>query len=224
MIDKNILFDDFPSNVALWCGANTDNGELARVAEMVIQKKIPVVSVVPDSVDVIWPWLEQVDVHIFTRFFIANKKISEQQISDLTMNINMAFKSGAYGAQVFLPYTALPGLVEQTHVVRDDLFFNKSLSICLDINEVDSCDWNNLFQNLQKINASALTLVLTKDMGDKSDFVGRIYGLLDVWNTENNFELHFILGHDFCRIEQVLRLIKSMQPSLMAKTKFFINY
>ena len=95
MIDKNILFDDFPSNVALWCGANTDNGELARVAEMVIQKKIPVVSVVPDSVDVIWPWLEQVDVHIFTRFFIANKKISEQQISDLTMNINMAFKSGA---------------------------------------------------------------------------------------------------------------------------------
>jgi hypothetical protein len=98
------------------------------------------------------------------------------------------------------------------------------LSVCVDVAEIDSCDWEGLFQNLQKINASALTLTLNKDTGDKSDFVGRIYGMLESWNAENNFDLHFVLGQDFYRIEQVLRLIKSVKPELINNVKCFVNY
>jgi hypothetical protein len=224
MMDKNTIFDDFSSCVAMWCGDAVDTGELARDAGVIMDKKIPVVSVVPDSIKVIWPWIENVDTKILARFYVADKKISEQQISDLTVNINDALKSGAHGAQIFLPYVAFAGLVEQTFVVRNDLFFNRFLSIGVDINEVDSCDWDDLFQNLHKINASALTLTLSKDMGDKSDFVGRVFGMLDSWNDDNNFELHFVLGQDFYRIEQVVRLIKSVKPELINVTKFFINY
>ena len=123
-----------------------------------------------------------------------------------------------------MPYGALNSLVEQTHVVRDDLFFNKQLSIGVDINEIDSSDWEKLFLNLQKINATELTLVLTKDMGDKSDFVGRIYGMLDSWFEDNRFGLHFVFGQNYLRMEQAFRLIKSVKPELIKNTKFFVNY
>ena len=66
--------------------------------------------------------------------------------------------------------------------------------------------------------------MFSKDAGDKSDFVGRIYGMLDVWDVTNNFDLHFVLGQDFCRIEQVLRLIKSEKPQLLNRARFFVNY
>ena len=223
MISENIIFDDLSGNAALWC-SGVDCGELARVAEFVIKKSIPVISVVPESIRVIWPWLENAGVDILARFYLADKKISEQQISDLTVKINNAFKIGACGAQVFLPYGALNSLVEQTHVVRDDLFFNKQLSIGVDINEIDSSDWEKLFLNLQKINATALTLVLTKDMGDKSDFVGRIYGMLDSWCEDNRFGLHFVFGQNYLRMEQAFRLIKSVKPELIKNTQFFVNY
>ncbi len=224
MISKNIIFDDFQQNTALWCNENVDSGELARVADVLIKQRISFVSVMPDMVAILWPWIENTNTRILSRFYLKDKKITEEQISELTVNINNVFKNGADGAMVFLPCAALTSLVEQTHVVRGDLFFNKYLSVCVDVAEIDSCDWEGLFQNLQKINASALTLTLNKDTGDKSDFVGRIYGMLESWNAENNFDLHFVLGQDFYRIEQVLRLIKSVKPELINNVKCFVNY
>ena len=171
----------------------------------------------------IWPWLEQAGVDIMARFYFPDTSITDNQIYDITAQINSAFKVGATGAQVFLAYGALDGLVEQTHIIRDDLFFNRDLSIGIDIGDVDSCDWENLFANLQKINASSLLLVLTNDAGKKSDFVGRIYGLLNAWRSDNKFDLHFAFGPNFMRIEQVLRLVESMQPELMDRLVFWVN-
>ncbi len=224
MIEKNIIFDDLSDVASVWCDATIDSGELARVAGVIMDRNISFVSVVPESVSVIWPWLENKDVKILARFGLPDKKVTEQQISDVTMAINSAFKRGAHGAQIFLPYGALGELVEQTHVIRDDLFFNKDLSIAIDINQIDSSDWENLFENLRKINATSLLITLSKDTGDKSDFVGRFYGMLDVWENENNFDVHFAFGQNFQRIEQALRLIKSVRPELIKTTKVFINY
>ena len=224
MIEKNIIFDDMSNVASMWCGGDIDSGELARVAEIALDRNLPFVSVMPDAVRTIWPWLENKNVKIMVRFAVADKKISEQQISNLTVDINTAFKHGAHGAQIFLPYGALGELVEQTHVIRDDLFFNKDLSIAIDINQIDSSDWENLFENLRKINATSLLITLSKDTGDKSDFVGRLYGMLDVWENENNFDVHFAFCQNFQRIEQALRLIKSVRPELIKTTKVFINY
>lgn len=224
MIEKNIIFDDLSDVAAVWCDATIDSGELARVAGVIMDRNISFVSVVPECVRIIWPWLENKGVKILSRFVLPDKKVTEQQISDVTMAINTAFKHGAHGAQIFLPYGALGELVEQTHVIRDDLFFNKDLSIAIDINQIDSSDWKNLFENLRKINATSLLITLSKDTGDKSDFVGRFYGMLDVWENENNFDVHFAFGQNFQRIEQALRLIKSVRPELIKTTKVFINY
>ena len=123
-----------------------------------------------------------------------------------------------------MPYAALADLVEQTHVIRDDLFFDKDLIVGIDICDVGVSDWDDLFLDLRRINANAVMFVFTKDMGDKSDFVGRIYGMLNSWNDDNKFDLHFAFGPNFMRIEQTLRLVQTVKPQLSKQLKFWLNY
>lgn len=224
MINKKIIFDDLSDVVSVWCGADVEVGDLARMVDDLTRCQVGALSVVPAVVPVVWPWMEKMNTKILARFYFPDAEITDKQISDVTIRINNAFKQGAHGAQVFLPYVALAGLVEQTHVIRGDLFFNKDLIIGIDIADIDSSDWGDLFEKLRKINASALLLVLTKDAGAKSDFVGRLYGMLDKWETENNFDLHFAFGQNFVRIEQTARLIRAMRPDLAKNMKFFVNY
>ena len=67
-------------------------------------------------------------------------------------------------------------------------------------------------------------LVLTRDMGLGSDFPGRFFGAMNAWNTDNNFDLHFMLGNNPMRIEQVMRITKLIQPQLLENMRFFVNY
>ncbi len=224
MIDSNNIFNELMGKGAVWCGANLDAGDLAQVAAFVVDNGVDLVSVPAGGVQIVWPWLENKNVRIVSRFYFPNKKITVDQVSDVTGQINAVFKSGAIGAQVFLPYAALDDLVAQTHIIRDDLFFNRDLSIGIDVAEIEAYDWQDLFANLQKINATSLLLVMTKDAGNKSDFVGRLYGMLDAWNDDNKFDLHFAFGPNFMRIEQVLRLVESMRPELNNRLKFWVNF
>ncbi len=224
MIDKNELLKHMDGKTGLWCGADIEGADLAQVVGGMTQRNITDLSVTPGMVATVWPWMEDKNVKIFARFYFPDKKISEKQVSDITISINNAFKHGAHGAQVFLQVSALAGLVEQTHVIRDDLFFDKDLSVGMDIADIDVDKWDSVFENLRKINATSVVFVFTKDAGDKSDFVGRIYGMLNAWSADNNFDLHFVFGSNFMRIEQAYRLVQCMQPGLIKKLKFWGNY
>lgn len=223
MIDKSMIFDIVGTNAGLWCGADMDATDLADAVHFAGVQKLPVVSVAPNMVQTVWPWLEGNNIKIMSRFYLDGKKITEEQISDVTVRINTSLRQGANGAQIFLSYGALAGLVEQTHVVRDDLFFNKDLSIGMDIGEIGPFDWMDVFANLQKINASSVIFVFTHDIGDKSDFVGRLYGMLNAWDVANKFSLQFAFGPNLLRIEQAMRLVQQMRPGLMGELRFWIN-
>ena len=125
MIDKSVIFDLVGTKAGLWCGADMDATDLADAVHVADVQKVPVISVVPNVVQTVWPWMEAGDIKIMSRFYLDGKKITEDKISDITVRINTSLRQGANGAQIFLSYPALAGLVEQTHVVRDDLFFNK---------------------------------------------------------------------------------------------------
>ena len=224
MIDKNVILNQIEGHAALWCGSGLEAGDLAHAVELLEQKAMNMVSVVPDSVEIVWPWLEEKQIKIFARFYFPDKRITEKQISDVTVRINDVFKHGAHGAQVFLPFAALNSLVEQTYVIRDDLFFDKDLIIGIDICDLQPNDWENMFASLRRINANAVMFVFIKDTGEKSDFVGRIYGMLNAWNADNKFDLHFAFGPNFMRIEQTLRLVQSMCPELVGRLNFWVNY
>lgn len=224
MIQKSMIFDLVGTKAGMWCGADMDATDLADAVHVADIQKLPVISVVPNMVQTVWPWLEESNIKIMSRFYLDGKKISEDQISDITVRINTSLRQGANGAQVFLSYGALAGLVEQTHVVRDDLFFNKDLSIGMDIGEIGPFDWADVFENLRKINASSVIFVFTRDLGDKSDFVGRLYGMLNAWNPENKFSLQFAFGPNLLRIEQAMRLVQQMRPWLMGGLRFWVNF
>jgi hypothetical protein len=224
MIDKSMIFDMVGTSAGLWCGADMDATDLADAVHCVDVQKLPVISVAPNMVQTVWPWVEGNNIKIMLRFYLDGKKITEEQISDITVRINTSLRQGANGAQIFLSYGALAGLVEQTHVVRDDLFFNKDLSIGMDVGEIGPFDWADVFANLQKINASSVIFVFTHDTGDKSDFVGRLYGMLNAWDAANKFSLQFAFGPNLLRIEQAMRLVQQMRPGLMGDLRFWINF
>lgn len=224
MIDKSMIFDLVGTKAGLWCGADMDATDLADAVHFADVQKLPVISVAPNMVQTVWPWVEGSNVKIMSRFYLDGKKITEDKISDVTVRINTCLRQGADGAQVFLSYDALAGLVEQTHIVRDDLFFNKDLSIGMDVGEIGPFDWVGVFENLRKINASSVIFVFTHDTGDKSDFVGRIYGMLNAWDVANKFSLQFAFGPNLLRIEQTLRLVQRVRPNLMDGLRFWVNF
>ena len=224
MIDKSVIFDLVGTKAGLWCGADMDATDLADAVHVADVQKLSVVSVAPNMVQTVWPWVEGNNIKIMSRFYLGGKKITEEQISDITVRINTSLRQGANGAQIFLSYNALAGLVEQTHVVRDDLFFNKDLAIGMDINEIGPFDWGDVFENLRKINASSVIFVFARDAGDKSDFVGRLYGMLNAWDATNKFSLQFAFGPNLVRMEQTMRLVQQMRPDLMTGLRFWVNF
>ena len=224
MIDKNAVFDLVGKNLALWCGTDMDATDLADAVYFANSHNLSEVSVAPDMIQTVWPWLEKTSVKIMTRFYMENNKITEEQISDVTVRINACLRHGANGAQIFLNLGGLGDLVEQMHFVRDDLFFNKDLSIGLDISEIGPFDWGNVFANMRKINASSVIFAFAHDTGNKSDFVGRLYGMLNAWGAENKFNLHFAFGPNFMRIEQAIRLVQQVRPGLMDGLRFWVSF
>ena len=217
MIDgENILLD---TNVCVgtWCTGGGDATDLARVAENVIAQKIPIVSMLPENVATVWPWLENRGVKIYARLYLG------ADVADITQKINTVFKRGADGVQLFVRFSDLADFVSQMHLIRDDLFFNKDLLIGIDIDEIGPFDWPVLFGLLKKIRADGLILALTHDNGDDSDFVGRVYAMLGV--IENNFDgmIHFATGLTTSRIDQVARLVHLIAPDYLSRTMFFIS-
>ena len=224
MIDLNSFFSDIDGHAGVWCGVDTKGADLARMVEFITEQKIHDLSVLPEVVPVVWPWLEKIDVNILGRFYLGDDTINTDVISDLTVQINKSFKHGANGAMVFVRYKNMHDMVAQVAFVRDDLFFNRKLVIGLDICDIDSDDWSDLFQDLKRINASAVCFVLTKDTGRKSDFVGRVYGMLNAWDSEFSGALYFALENRPERIVQARRLVESMRPELVSNLRFFVNY
>ncbi len=219
MIEITSLVDDVQCPFGVWCTATEEGTELARMADVAVSNGAGMISVAPTSVRVVWPWLEGRGIKIFPRFYFGGARTpTDADMSQLAVDINTSFKHGASGAIVFVPLRHLGGLVNALHVVRDDLFFNKELIIGLDIGDIDVSEWNAIFDYIMRIRANGLMLALTRDRGDKSDFVGRVYGALDAWNPGFLGDVYWMVGANPLRGEQVIRLTSAMRAELSERT------
>ena len=223
MIDTDSFFDEISANMAMWCDGGGDTGELARVASSSVAHDMPVISALPDDVAMLWTWLEKTPARIYARFYLPVRGGRDVgAISDLSARINAAFKQGAHGAQIFMRAADLDDFAEQIGVVRDDLFFNRELAIGIDISEVGPFEWSAVFDALRRLRAGALVLVLARDGGDKSDFVGRMYAVLRAAG-DIKCDLHFVLGNNPLRMEQAARLVRGMRPALAGGMRMFVR-
>ena len=222
MITKNDDFNKYVNQIALWCPDGCDGTDLAAYAEYALSNKISDISVDNYGVGNVWAWLENKFVKTSTRFFLGDIPGDDfaNRISELTVKINNSFKQGAGAAAVFVDICNLDDFVSDLISVRDDLFFNKDFYLGLDINT----DFSLIFDSMRKLNAS---LLLAGDLSDKNDenlFLGRVYGLLNEWDFDDNFKLHFVLNCPDKYFIPVKRLVEKIQPGLINRIKFFITH
>lgn len=222
MIDENDIFNEIKDNTGLWCDTKCVGADLAAAAGMAITNKFRAISVVPGAVAELWPWIENTNIKIISRFMLDNAP-DDDAMSNLASRISTSFHDGASGAIIFVRFDNLKRLTSELSYVRDDLFFNKTLSIGLDINEIDFDEWGDVFQNLQSVHADSLTLFLSRDDGDKSDFVGRVYAMLNTNMGDWHGVLHFMLGKNYARADQVYRLTEQLRFNMIPKMLFWIN-
>lgn len=220
MMEIDTFFDEMSANIAVWCAGASDTGELARIAEYAADNGVGLISAGGADVSMLWAWLEKTSCRIYARFYLPPRGGNVAVISDMAVQINAAFKQGAHGAQIFMRLSDLKSFATEIAAVRDDLFFNRDLSIGLDITEIGPSDWPDVFATLRRLRARALVLVLPRDTGNKSDFVGRAYAAFLA--TDGSCDLHFVLGNAPMRIEQVLRLARTLRPDAAGGVRAFV--
>lgn len=223
MIEFNEIFSDSDKRVALWCENVDDTNDLAIMASNIIESKSKLISVPIESVAEFWACLEKYNPSILTRYnFAPINKDFDSIMDDFARTVTNVCKHGANGVQIFVKMRDFERFVENLMIIRDDLFFQNSLNIVMDIQDIDMSDMDMLFRKIRDVRANALTLTLNEDTGMQSDFVGRLYALLQNWNT--TADLHFLLGNNFDRIDQSIRLIECFRPELMEKVRFFLDF
>ena len=222
MIEANEIFSDSDKRIALWCNGGEDTSDLAILSDNIIENKVSLISVPSKNLSFIWTCLEKSGVKIFSRYFFEpSLKNIDNDVSEFATRVISDCKSGADGVQVFIKMRDFERFLVLLSTIRDDLFFGHSLSLCMDVQDIDVNNWGILFDKLRDIRADSFGVSLNEDMGNRSDFIGRIYGMLDNWNFDG--ELHFFLGNNFDRIDQVIRLVESMRPELSDKIRFFLE-
>jgi len=90
MIDTHALFDEIKNNLALVCPDGQDDSDLVHIANIIIDKNIPIVSSSPADIEILWTWLEKAKTQIFARFFLDK---NSTEISNLAEKISTDRKS-----------------------------------------------------------------------------------------------------------------------------------
>ena len=154
------------------------------------------------------------------RFNFAIDKDVIDAVSELSRSVTGAFKSGAVGAQVFVHVADLLQFCDAMKPVRNDLFFDKTFSVAIDIDEMHGQNWLAVFDALREIAPDAILITAHGDSFDaNSDFVGIVFDMLNNWNLKS--DLHLWFGKNMFRVSQVLRLCEKIQPDLVSNMRVF---
>ncbi len=221
MIKTDTLFDSIDGISCAWVPNGTDVSGLAYVSDLVVAQNMQYLSLPPQAVDTVWPWLEKDNVRMLTRTNFSDEMAPDMAMSNLATNITDAFRHGASGIQVFIHYKDIAEFVDMMLPMRDDLFFERYFSVAINIKEVPNDAWNSVFDLLSRVRPNSILILAEGDsFNPKSDFLGRIYAMLEKWNLK--FALHVMFGKNMMRISQTLRLVQKMQPKLIADFRVFI--
>jgi len=221
MIETENIFLDISDKLALWVSSQPDTNSLATIANNIIDQKITLISATPASTSYLWTCLEKAKVKILSRFYFEHKIDTDTEISDLSEKIVFACKHGASGIQMFVNVNDLDFLIKNFSGIFSELFFDYEFSIGLDILDIPNMCWKDIFDKLHSLHVKSLTITMKEDAGNRSDFVGRVYGMLHNLNFDG--DLYFELLNNYERMDEVIRLIECEKPELLNKIYFFVH-
>ena len=215
------LFQEINCSHAFWI-VDSDREYLPQIADFALKQEYRTLSAPCDFVGQIWPWFENKDVKIITRFSIDIKDDFDSVISEFAAETSSVFRDGASGIQVFMSPRVLSGFVEALKPVRDNLFFDRFLSVGLNIDEIKVDMWDDIFTVLQTLRPSAVLITSDGDDFDRSsDFVGRFFTMLEKWDVDA--DLHLMFGKNTMKLIQAIRLVQKTRPDLMKKLTVFVR-
>ena len=199
------------------CPAGLDARALIFAADNAMRSNVRAVSADPESVNMLWTWLEKSDIKIFARFEIEDLDFD---VSKIAAQLHAVLKKGADGIQLIAAPDTLNKLAAALSPIAADLFFGRDLVLVTDLNDVMPNDWEMLFHSLKRINAKGLGLLA----GSGENTSGVIYGMLDVFDLDFEGYLQIILkDSDMQTIENAWRLIQKTRPEVVNKVMFFLS-
>lgn len=208
---------EMEKHISIWT-PEAEAIDLAAAADIAVRHRVRAISCAPGAAATLWPWLENTDIKIMPRFYLD--AIGDSHVAQLSGRINLTLRQGASGAQIFVRAAHLGEFARSFASMRDDLFLNRDLEIGLDIGDVESHVWGDVFSAIKSLRATAFIASAPRDAGNRSDVVGRLYAMLDAWNIDN-IDLHFAPLSGVYRAEQAWRLAAKMRPELINNIRFF---
>ena len=217
MIDFNETFEELHGRIALSCADGMDARSLIFAADNAARMRAAAVSCDPDSVNMLWTWLEKSKIKIFARVTASD---NDTEVQKIAAAIDNAFKKGAAGVQLIATPTMHEKLAAALSPIAADLFFGRELILTFDLDNVAPDDWSRIFHSLKIMGAAGLGLLVSK-----SDYTaGAIYGMLDHPDSEFCGILHIISKDcDPGVIEDSWRLTKKIRPELIPGIVFFLD-
>ncbi len=217
MIDFSDTLEGLRGRIALSCADRMDARSLIFAADNAARMRAAAVSCDPDSVNMMWTWLEKSKIKIFARISASDKDIEVQKIAAAIHN---AFKKGAAGVQLIASPAMHEKLAESLSPIAADLFFGRELILTLDLDDVAPDDWPSIFNSLKIMGGAGLGLLVSK-----SDYTASaIYGMLDYPDSGFCGALHIISkDSEPGVIEDSWRLTKKIRPELVPGIVFFID-
>lgn len=222
MINTKYLFDDIGAITCAWVGnSSKEETDLAAMVDFMGTNGIKTVSVPCGVVGKIWPWVEKKHTEIIGRFdFNSDNVDADSAMSNLATAINTEFKHGLTGAQIFVPLNQILQFVDEFLSVRDDLFFQRHLSVAIDVDGKVAPEWEIVFNAVNKVRADSLLIVAHGDTFNvKSDFVGRVFEMLNSWDA--GCDLQMMFDNNMMRVSQVLRMVQKICPNLIPMLRVF---
>lgn len=217
MIDFIETLEELKGRIALSCNQEMDARALIFAADNAARSSAPAVSCSLDSVNMLWTWLEKSNIKIFARVIADEFDCDVQKIAAAIHN---AFKKGANGVHLIATPSVHEKLANALAPIAADLFFGRELIITMNLQDITPSDCVGIFQNLQKIGASGLGLIV--DGGE--DTTATFYGVIDSADSDFQGSLHIISkDSDMQIIENIWRITKKMRPELNLGTIFFIE-
>ncbi|MCL1891767.1 MAG: hypothetical protein FWF97_00510 [Alphaproteobacteria bacterium] len=214
MIDFSKTIEEIKGRIALSCPEGLDARALIFAADKAARARVRSVSCSPESVNMLWTWLEKAGIKIFARVYARDTDAQK-----IAAGLHGAFKKGAAGAQLIVHPGMLDKLATSLAPVAADLFFGRDLILTVDLIDVQPCDWEGIFHNMKMLDAAGLGVLVSK--GENA--AGAIYGMLDSFDPGFSGALQIISkDSDLQAIEDTWRLMQKICPDILKDVMFFL--
>lgn len=222
MIEENEKKVKKDKNTAVWYNGDLDELKIAYLANDILVNGVTEVSVKPECIGYLWPYLEKEQVHILTRYYFSIQDNDvEKAIYNLSKSVTEFNGQGAIETQIFVSVCDFECFVENIINIRDDLFFNHKLCIALYLEDIEVLNIERLFYLLRYVKADAVLFSDKNTEIDDNVFIAKIYSLIQEWNFDGN--IYFSLRNDEKKVSLIKVLLEYSEPELLDKTVFFLE-